>query len=92
MSLKTFGCRTLTALTFGALTLHGVSSEPPVPPVPVVFDMRAGGPGGSTKHKWQEEAHQKDLAIAAAKIMAEEKDEEAVVLAILAEAVKQFYT
>ena len=89
MALKTFGCRTLAALTFGALTLHGVG-EAPVPPTPVVWSMQwGGGPGGS--RKWLDEAHKKDLAIAARKL-AESADEEAVLLVILQAAVEQYYT
>jgi hypothetical protein len=91
MALKTFGSRTFTALTFGALTLHGISSAPVPPPQPIVY-QQSGGPGGGGK--WYEEAHAKDVADAKRKAIevAENADEETIILTILAEAVTQYYT
>ena len=71
--------------------LESSAPPPPPPPNPVVWTMQAGGPGGSD-HKWLDEAHQKDLARAAARAMAESADEEAVLLVIMQVAVEQYYT
>lgn len=46
MALKTLGCTTLAALTFGALTLHGVGL--PTPEVPIV---KQGGHGRATNRQ-----------------------------------------
>lgn len=86
MSLKTFGCRTLTALAFGALTLHGVATQPvPPTPAPVIY-QQGGGPGGG---KWWLKG---DSGVIAQIANEEAADEEAIMLVIINDAVTRFYT
>ena len=93
MSAKSFASLGLLAGVIGVASVGYLESATPTPPTPnpVVWTMQAGGPGGSD-HRWLAEAHQKDLARAAARAMAESADEEAVLLVIMQAAIEQYYT
>ena len=94
MSAKSIASVGFLAGVIGLASVGYLDVTPVPPQPPVVFSMQGGGPGGGSK--WYEEAHAKDLAIAKRKALAiqvaEDADEETILLAIIAEAVQTYYT
>jgi len=85
MTLKTLGSRTFAALAFGALTLHGIATTP----ASGVGEISGGTGGFGPRHYARQEPEGWERVDAAVfdTWAQHEDDEEAVIIAVLAEAV-----
>lgn len=93
MALKTFGARTFAALTFAALTLHG--GDVIAPPSGGDSSSSSGGDKvtfGQRHYARQESAEwERTDPTVFDTVLQNEEDEEAIIVAVLAEAVRIYY-